>query len=285
MRRNGALKRSSFRAGKNWYSLCGCGLRSGTSDSFVLSHSMNIYSTLQIGEFHTNHCEDFLVIEQLTSKQLLIAILDGCTMGKESVFASMLFGKIIRKQAKRKFYEDFIQPIDLSLEEQLKSITLGLMEQSAFVKNNLGLETNELLSTLTLGIVDKTNYAAELLTIGDSLVFADGICYEYEQDDKPDYIGYHLSENFEEWYENQEQRLSLTNTQNLSICTDGIFTFKNFKNPDLQKSEKEIIQFFLEDQEGSDLNNFLDNKIRMMKEQMGHVVTDDLAIVRIIRTE
>jgi len=72
---------------------------------------MNVYSVLQIGEFHTNHCEDFLVIEPITANEFLIAVLDGCTMGKESVFASMLYGKTLRKIAKEFYYRDFKEQI------------------------------------------------------------------------------------------------------------------------------------------------------------------------------
>jgi len=76
---------------------------------------MKIYSTLNIGEFHTNYCEDFLIDTQIATDQKLVAVLDGCTMGTESVFASILFGKILRKIAKKKFYEEFItdQPDNL----------------------------------------------------------------------------------------------------------------------------------------------------------------------------
>jgi len=51
---------------------------------------MKTYTTLQIGDFHTNYCEDFLIYEQLASNEILIAVLDGCTMGTESVFCVYL---------------------------------------------------------------------------------------------------------------------------------------------------------------------------------------------------
>ena len=37
---------------------------------------MKIYTTLQIGEFHTNYCEDFLITEEFASNQILVAVLD-----------------------------------------------------------------------------------------------------------------------------------------------------------------------------------------------------------------
>ncbi|BDD04919.1 protein phosphatase 2C domain-containing protein [Aureibacter tunicatorum] len=242
---------------------------------------MKIYKSLTIGEFHTNHCEDFLIEEPITTSQKIIAVMDGCTMGNESVFASILFGKILRNIAKKLFYEDFMQPSSDSLELQLKTILRNLINEVKKTKNLLGLETNELLSTLIIGILDTDSFKAEILTIGDGLICVDGKLTEYEQDDKPDYLAYHLSENFEEWYSNQNQRLSINKFDDLSISTDGIFTFKNLLNKSYQKSHEEIIDYLLIDQSGSNNHTFLDQKIQMLKDQWNHVVTDDLAIIRI----
>ncbi|WP_338763428.1 protein phosphatase 2C domain-containing protein [Bernardetia sp. ABR2-2B] len=243
---------------------------------------MKIYTTLQIGEFHTNYCEDFLIKEQLASNQILIAVLDGCTMGTESVFASILYGKTLRKIAKNKFYEEFVskENQESDLQSKLKTILQELIEDTKEIKNKLGLETNELLSTLILGIIDTKNYKAEIITIGDGLICVDGKLTEYEQNNTPDYLGYHLTENFEEFYKNQQQKLSLFNFSDLSICTDGIFTFKNLENKNHQKSESEIIDYLLIDNQESKFDNFLDRKIRNLK-KINHVVTDDLAIIRI----
>lgn len=242
---------------------------------------MKIYSTLNIGEFHTNHCEDFLVSEQTGSNEILVAVLDGCTMGEESVFASILYGKILRNIAKSKYYQEFSTQNPIELKVKLKEIVKELIEVTKQTKNNLGLETNELLSTVILGLINTDSSKAEFITIGDGLIYLDGKIIEYEQNDKPDYIGYHLSENFEEWYNQQKQFLSIDKFKNLSICTDGIYTFKNLSNKLDQKKEEEIIHFLLEDETQIETDNFLERKIRNLKEKQNHVVTDDLAIIRI----
>ncbi len=244
---------------------------------------MKVYTTLNIGEFHTNHCEDFLVKEQIGTNEILVAVMDGCTMGEESVFASVLFGKILRKIAKEKFYEEFIS-VDLSeLKEKLKEVIRTLMSELKSVKNQLGLETNELLSTLIIGLVDTEKAVAEFITVGDGLICRDGKFIEYEQDDRPDYLGYHLTDDFESWYEHHEQKLSISDFKDLSICTDGIFTFKNLENRAKQKTEAEILDFLLIDEQGSEGENFLEIKVRELKDKWHHVVTDDLAIVRVIK--
>ena len=146
-------------------------------------------------------------------------------MGTESVFASMLYGKILRNIAKSKFYQEFVTSNEINLKLTLKNVIQELIVETVKIKNQLGLEVNELLSTIILGIIDTKTSAAEFITIGDGLIHKDGKVYEYEQDDKPDYLGYHLSENFEDWYKSQGQTLSISNFTDLSICTDGMYTF------------------------------------------------------------
>lgn len=242
---------------------------------------MRIYKTLNIGEFHTNHCEDFLIEEQIGTNEKLIAVLDGCTMGTESVFASILFGKVLRNIAKKKFYEEFVTDNSIELKDKLKEVVKSLIDETKLLKNQLGLETNELLSTLVIGIIETEKLRAEFLTIGDGLICKDGELIEYEQDDKPDYLGYHLADNFENWFDNQKQKLTISEFQDLSICTDGIFTFKNLVDKSKQKSENEIIKYLLIDNEGAEYDNFLDRKVRVLKDKWNHLVTDDLAIIRI----
>ncbi|GAB1857610.1 hypothetical protein MHTCC0001_24460 [Flavobacteriaceae bacterium MHTCC 0001] len=141
-----------------------------------------------------------------------------------------------------------------------------------------------LLSTLIIGIIETKASKAEFLTIGDGLICKDGEVIEYEQNDKPDYLGYHLADDFDNWFDNQEQKLTISNFKDLSICTDGIFTFKNLKNKSKQKSEREIIEYLLIDNDGAEFNNFLDRKILELKDKWNHLVTDDLAIIRLKTT-
>jgi len=242
---------------------------------------MKIYSSLNIGSFHTNNCEDFLVYEDVGSDEKLSAVMDGCTMGDESVFASILIGKVLRKISKNFFYQDYLAPASQNLEEKLREIIRELFKQLTSLKNEIALETNELLSTLIIGVVSKSNQSGEFMAVGDGLIYSDGLIYEYEQDNVPDYLGYHLNEDFDQWYNNQVQRLSITHFNDLSICTDGIFSFKNFADKDDQKTESEVIDFLLKDNQWSESDNFLERKVRYLNDQLEHEVTDDLAIIRV----
>lgn len=70
---------------------------------------MKKYELSKIGEFHTNHNEDSSTITEIGEDIILIAVLDGCTMGKESHFASTLLVKLLRKIGKEISYRKFIE--------------------------------------------------------------------------------------------------------------------------------------------------------------------------------
>ncbi|GAB5527889.1 MAG: protein phosphatase 2C domain-containing protein [Roseivirga sp.] len=240
------------------------------------------HTTLNIGHFHTNYCEDFWVTAPITSSQQLIAVLDGCTMGTESAFAAMLFGKTLRSIARELYYEDFLNPSGTLLSGKLREIFRGLFSRLKSIRNQLSLDTHELLTTIVLGVLDQKSRVAEFLTIGDGLICHDGNIVNYEQDDRPDYLGYHLSKDFDSWFDAQTQKLTIKSFNDLSICTDGIFSFRNFKQPAKQKSEAEIIDFLLINDQLSEHNNCLERKMRIVQQEWQHEVTDDLAIVRIV---
>ena len=84
---------------------------------------MNIYSTIRIGDYHQNNCEDHLYINEYGKNMILCAVMDGCTTALESHFASTLVGKILKKICIEKGYKDFIDPDNLEdIDESLKSI-------------------------------------------------------------------------------------------------------------------------------------------------------------------
>lgn len=76
-----------------------------------------------IGTFHTNYNEDFLIINELGNDHLLIAVMDGCSMGKESYFISILIGKILRKLSKEISFRNFREKKSISLKEYIRHIT------------------------------------------------------------------------------------------------------------------------------------------------------------------
>ncbi|MBC8643996.1 protein phosphatase 2C domain-containing protein [Flavobacterium lindanitolerans] len=186
---------------------------------------MKIYSAIQIGDYHFNNCEDALYIGKFGRDKLICAVMDGCTTAIESQFASLLVCKILKKIIIEKGYKDMVDKSEatMSLEQHLKSILKDLFSELKIIKNQLLLDAKELLTTLIIMIVDKNSDQGIVLTIGDGFVNINGKVTEYEQDNKPDYLGFHISEDFEKFYSLQNQKIVFDKISDISIATDGIF--------------------------------------------------------------
>lgn len=243
---------------------------------------MHIHTYSVIGNFHLNHNEDALIVAEIGETHRLVAVMDGCSMGKESHFASTLMKKLLQKIARELGYQAFFERVEPSLSFYLHESLRRLFQELSQLKNQLHLDQTELLSTLILGLVDREQRAAEILTSGDGLVVGNGQFYEYEQDDRPDYLGYHLAEDFPAWYAKQTQYLRLSNLSDLSIATDGVFSFRHFDNRDWSSfSETDILQYLLTDQQWRDHPQMLKKKVLHLKETYGLHPGDDLTLIRI----
>ncbi len=242
---------------------------------------MTIYTTLQIGELHTNHCEDYLITAEIGKDRLLCAVMDGCTMGTDSYFAATLTGKLLRKISKEHSYKEFYSKESAGLQLTLENITRQLFEELRSAKNILQLEREEVLNTLLIGVIDTNIRAGEFMCIGDGLICINNQLYEFEQDNKPDYLGYHLQEEFNSWYNKQQQRITARNIQDLSLVTDGIFTFSKFDNKPYANPGN-VVEYLLVDVEDSNNSNMLNSKLLDIKTNWGLKPGDDLAIIRLI---
>ncbi len=102
------------------------------------------------------------------------------------------------------------------------------MAELTLAKNQLILEKNELLTTLILLLVNKTDSTGMVLAIGDGVASINGPITKFDQDNKPDYLGYHLSDDFDNWYAGLTQKFYIAPVKDVSIATDEIDTFTPF---------------------------------------------------------
>ncbi|WP_428231649.1 protein phosphatase 2C domain-containing protein [Flavobacterium sp.] len=244
---------------------------------------MKIYSSLQIGDYHQNNCEDHLFISEYGKNHTLCALMDGCTTALESQFASLLVGKILKKICLEKGYKEFIEKNNHSLspEENLKLILQALLSELKIIKNQLMIDEKELLTTLIILLFDKVQQKGIVLAIGDGFVNINGKITEFEQDNKPDYLGFHLSEDFQTFYSSQKQKIEFNSLEDISIATDGIFTFEKLF-PSKSKEKIDVIQFLTMDKTNSEKNDMLDFKLKRIENEFGLKPTDDFSMIRII---
>ena len=244
---------------------------------------MKFYKLSHIGEFHVNHNEDFLVSEEAGKTRRIIAVMDGCSSGTDSHFASTLIGKVLRKIAKQEAYREFAQKDKEPITKQLENISLQLFEELSNLNRQLDLQSDEILSTLILALIDIDKKNAEILIVGDGLIHINGENIEYENDNKPDYIGYHLKMDKHIWFQTRTQRLSIPIIEDLTISTDGIHTFKNFDGKSYEViSQEEIMKKFFEDKNELDNSNKLKKTLIEIKNDNGLMPSDDLTMIRVI---
>jgi hypothetical protein len=205
--------------------------------------------------------------------------MDGCTMGTDSYFISTLTGKILRKIIKAKSYADFYAPSATNPALLLKDIMCHLFNELNILRNQLQLERNELLTTLLLFVADIRENQGTILVVGDGVISVNGTITVFDQENKPDYLGYHLSENFDTWWERQ-QCIMVDALQDISLSTDGITSFIT-----LQPSAEIIdpLQFLLIDKGRSETDEMLNMKLKSIEHQYGMKPGDDLAVIRLMR--
>lgn len=236
-----------------------------------------------MGEHHTNHCEDYAVVESLGKNKWLCAVMDGCTMGRDSYFASTLVGKLLRKIALEKSYQAFYEPREeTTVEADVKEVLGKLMAALKEVKSRLLLKDDELLTTLILAVLDTGRDVGQVIVVGDVLVGINGQLTEYEHNNLPDYLGYHLGEDFERWYGKQKQVLPIDGILDISLSTDGIFTFSNYDRKQYPE-QKDPLNYLLTDTQDAELDSMLTKKFLFLAQQCGIKLTDDLGIIRIIK--
>lgn len=244
---------------------------------------MNIHSVLQIGDYHINHCEDFLITKKIGSNKTLCAVMDGCSTAMESQFASALFGKILRKIGVEKGYKELYEPNHTDdVEEELKTIIKELFKEVIALKNHLMLDEKELLTTLMILLYDIKKEEGMILSIGDGLVCIDGKITEFERNNKPDYLAYHLKENFEDWYLNQTQKIFVSQIKDVSIATDGISSFEAIKKTD-HDEKIDPINYLLVDTDHVGSEEMLSKKLKRLEHYYGLKPTDDLAVIRMTK--
>jgi hypothetical protein len=245
---------------------------------------MEIYTTLQIGAYHVNHCEDYLFFDHIDSNKIICAVMDGCTMGKDSYLISSLVGKLLRKICKSVSYKSFYskEHPEIPLDEYLKIILKELFSELKILKNQVQLEREELLTTLIILLADTRADKGLVLVVGDGVVNINGAIISFDQDNKPDYLGYHLSEDFDHWYECQQQKIFLHELSDISIATDGIETFTRVAAPE-NSDVINPVDFLLNDQTGRGNEEMLNMKLKLIEHKFGLNHTDDLAVIRVIK--
>ncbi len=223
---------------------------------------MNTYQLVQKGESHPVYCEDFVMVHEATEKTTF-AVLDGCSGGKESHFASALIGKLLRKNASDGTLKGILQKTFLDLQE---------------IQKTMHLQEEELLATVLLGVYDKKTQYCEIIAIGDGYVLINNKLHEIDQQNTPDYWAYYLQDDFEKWW-GRQVIYTAQSPKRIAISTDGIDTFKSHKSKEDLPIDFNPVNFLLFDTQWANLPTMLTRKFKILHTQYGYQPFDDIGLI------
>lgn len=184
---------------------------------------IQIHEAYKQGRDHTNHNEDAVYSAKINDRYYLLAAMDGCSGGDESVFASHLYKKILKSLVPK------IAPIDNGVSDSAKWIfdELHICFYSCLksIKYQLDLNICELESTLLTCIVDVQTQQYEMGFFGDGFFVVDDNVIENDQDNIPLYPGVFVDEGFKV-YKSKMVRHNGYFIRNIGVASDGVSSFR-----------------------------------------------------------
>ena len=245
---------------------------------------MAIYTLNKTGQFHKTHTEDHVITMQLGNEWIIGAVMDGCSSGKESYFASTLFGKIIQKSVRMLSYSKI--PSSDPRTGKMGGASAGrfilkqIFDNLAAIHKLLETDLIEMLTTLLLLVYNKKDKSAWVNISGDGFIIHDHQIIEVDQNNIPDYMAYHLDTTFNNWIEHFSKTYAFENQTDISISTDGISKFitHNHRRP----QDIDPVHYLLIDDSHQDSGNMLETKFQILAKEYGLFPYDDLGMIRII---
>lgn len=245
---------------------------------------MQFYKNLQLGQFHPIYCEDFLFAQHISQQWFVAAVFDGCSSGRDSHFASALLGKSLGAICKQLPYLHQMHPhLDLEtihIEELSNFILLQLFEQYQYQQNKLLLETIDLVSTCILLVYNQHQLEAQISLSGDGVFAINQNIEIIDQNDRPNYMAYHLHKKSIDWLEQECLHYRFSHVKDVAIATDGVLSFAQ-----TAREKEDYIQasdYLLCDNQFQQQENMLDKKCIRLDRNYGQKPNDDVAIVRVI---
>lgn len=243
---------------------------------------MEVYQLIRKGEMHKDFCEDFLLAFELSERYSVYGVFDGCSTGADSHLASGLLAKVVKAEM-----ECLVDEEIESLKSLLSSTVFNTMSTLRNIRNDLFMETNELLSTMILFVVDKFNNEGEVLVFGDGFVSINGESFSIEQNNTPDYLAYYLDElenieDEESWLAAHSNSFSISKIGDVSVATDGM---QSFQKADLC-GESNIVpipaEYLAKDNFLLHNKSMLSRKCNILKMKHRLINQDDIALIRVV---
>lgn len=230
---------------------------------------------------HKNQREDNLHVVE-TDQYIMGIVSDGCSTGKDSAFSSQTYVYAFQTAIRRlDGYESIVGPIQ-GIPDTFTNFFLHSLTSVAKLFN-LNIRSNpdaqmpfDMLATAIMFGYDKTTKRLVVEAYGDGTVYANGKPHVLDQDNKPDYLGYYLTDDqFLVFNRHREMRtkLIIDDVENFVICSDGIDKFRtsSLVAPGIEKP----VEYLL-----SDIVAPLSlNKNFNILKKKGWFIIDDLSVI------
>jgi serine/threonine protein phosphatase PrpC len=192
---------------------------------------LHIDSLLLKGLMHEVYGEDALFAKQLDDNWFIGAVMDGCSSGKDSYFASALLSKMVEKGCKTLPYLGKVSP-DFKMENMSPKAVGEFLLNQVFddlkqIRKKLLIDDIELLSTLLLAVVNIPDKQAYVNVSGDGYICCNGDITTIDQHNIPDYMTYHLNQSFDNWLHNHTRIFEIKKIETLTLSSDGISKYLN----------------------------------------------------------
>ncbi|MFN8258324.1 MAG: protein phosphatase 2C domain-containing protein [Bacteroidales bacterium] len=242
---------------------------------------MFVHQLIKRGENHKDFCQDFVLAYELSERYAVYGVFDGCSSGIDSHFASTLTAKVFKAEF------EYLEPENYeTTREALNRAIMHAIESLSGIRDNLLLETDELLSTAILLFIDKIDQSGDIIVIGDGMVAINGKIHRIEQENVPDYLAYYLDqintfEDFEKWLQEHAIHFHIDKIDDIVISTDGIYSFQKVNSETAENNAPEPADFMFLNEMLIGNPSMLSRKCNILKNKFGLVNFDDLGIIRI----
>lgn len=219
-------------------------------------------------------------------------VLDGCSSGIDSYFASKFFKMCLESSIK--IFNDCIEISNFA--DRLFAVVMEIKNKTLdFCKlfDKLPLNEMNFLSTMVFTVYDKETKELYVSFFGDGTIVyktSDGESYNIvknDEDNTPEYLAYHIFADYNppHYYTNI---LDFVNSRNsyifddvvdYSVCSDGIDAIRNNLT---QAEQVKPIDYFCMDSNMANTGNMLNKKYNILKNKNAILLNDDLTILRFI---
>lgn len=212
-----------------------------------------------------NSCEDSFFVKE-TDELIYGCICDGCSTGIKSHFASQAICYAFEKTA-----SNYINMFPITSERAVRAIIANIF----MIKSILTLDNMNFLSTLLMFQYHKPSKKLLIRAFGDGFYSVNDVECIIDQNNIPDYIGYHLNDDYKnlgDYLDKYPERLYI-DVEKFLISTDGI---ERIERGALQKEATiEPLKLLLHPPTGK---TYLDRMWNLIKKD-GFILSDDLTIV------